>query len=124
MDLLGHVRQKIGNEDCSHQESAFQNEERHAASLLLVRMSASLKLQAIFFGCNYMMQKIATKIFIYSSVAFGIAGILNVLTLPENGDNNGTPLHFLFMKLMFTSLFFVLSSFAISVASKYLNSQS
>lgn len=70
-----------------------------------------------------MMQKIATKIFIYSSVVFGIVGILNVLTLPENGDANGTPLHFLFMKLMFTTVFIILPSFALSVASKYLGNK-
>ncbi len=68
------------------------------------------------------MQKIATRIFICSSVAFGIMGILNVLTLPEGGDNNASPLHTVIMKLFFTSLFFVLSSFALSVAGKYLKS--
>ncbi len=70
------------------------------------------------------MQKIATKIFIYSSVAFGIMGILNVLTLPEGGDNNASPLHTIIMKLFFTTVFFILPSFALSVAGKYLNGKS
>ncbi len=70
------------------------------------------------------MQKIATKIFIYASVVFGIAGILNVLTLPEGGDGNASPLHTIFMKLMFTMVFIILPSFALSVASKYLNDKS
>ncbi len=78
-------------------------------------------LPPVFLMYTYLMQKIATRLFICSSVLFGIAGILNVLTLPENGDNNGTPLHFIFMKLMFTTLFILLPSFALSVASKYLN---
>ena len=70
------------------------------------------------------MQKIATRIFVYASVAFGITGILNVLTLPEGGDDNGSPLHFIFMKLMFATVFIILPSFALSVASKYLNGKS
>ena len=70
------------------------------------------------------MQKIATKVFIYSSVAFGIMGILNVLTLPEGGDNNSSPLHTVIMKLFFVTVFFILPSFALSVASKYLNGKS
>jgi hypothetical protein len=69
------------------------------------------------------MQKIATRIFIYSSVVFGIVGILNVITLPQNGDGNGSDLHFLFMRLMFTCAFIILPSFALSVASKYLSSK-
>lgn len=70
------------------------------------------------------MQKIATRFFIYSSIAFGVMGILNVITLPENGDGNGSPLHFIFMKLLFITVFIILPSFALSVASKYLNDQS
>ena len=70
------------------------------------------------------MQKIATKIFIYSSVVFGIVGILNVLTLPEGGDNNSSPLHTIVMKLMFITVFIILPSFALSVAGKYLNGKS
>ena len=67
------------------------------------------------------MQKIATRIFIYASVAFGIIGILVVLTLPDGGDANSSELHTMLMKLLFTTVFIILPSFALSVASKYLN---
>lgn len=70
------------------------------------------------------MQKIATRIFIYSSVAFGVIGILVVLTLPAGGDNNSSDLHIMFMKLMFATVFIILPSFALSIASKYLNGKS
>ena len=69
------------------------------------------------------MQKISTRIFICASLAFGVFGIVNVLTLPEN-DNMSTPLHTVFMKLMFISVFIILTSFALSVASRYLNEKS
>jgi len=67
------------------------------------------------------MQRIATRAFIYSSIAFGIIGILMVLTLPDNGDANSSALHILLMKLLFATVFIILPSFALSVASKYLN---
>ena len=71
------------------------------------------------------MQKIATKVFIYASLVFGVVGILNVLTLPADGsDSNGSALHIIFMKLMFTTVFIILPSFALSVAGKYLNGKS
>ena len=66
------------------------------------------------------MQKIATTIFICASIAFGVIGILVVLTLSEGGDANSSPLHFVLMKLMFICVFVILPSFALSVASKYL----
>ncbi len=69
------------------------------------------------------MQKIATRLFIYSSIAFGIIGMLVVLTLPEN-DNLTTPIHTILMKLMFATVFIILPSFALSIAGKYLNSKS
>lgn len=65
------------------------------------------------------MQKIATRIFITASILFGILGIILVLTGtdPGTGDN-------LFMqiiaKLFLVSIFVVLSSFALSIAGKYL----
>lgn len=62
------------------------------------------------------MQKIATRIFIYASVAFGILGILVVLTQPKD-DNVLT-------KLLMISVFIILPSFALSVAGKYLNGKS
>ena len=68
-------------------------------------------------------QKIATQIFIYSSVAFGIIGILVVLT--ASGPNKADSLiSQVFIKLLFTTVFIILPSFALSVAGKYLNSKS
>lgn len=69
------------------------------------------------------MQKIATKVFIYSSVAFGILGVIIVLT-EMDPDENSTGLELVVTKLFMASIFVVLSSFALSVASKYLNSKS
>lgn len=62
------------------------------------------------------MQKIATRIFIYASVVFGVLGILVVLTQPEDED--------ILSKLLFITVFIILSSFALSVAGKYLNGKS
>lgn len=66
------------------------------------------------------MQKIATRVFIYSSVAFGIIGIFRVLTLSEDGGDN-SDLDIILMKLLLTTVFIILPSFALSVAGKYLN---
>jgi len=64
------------------------------------------------------MQKIATKIFIYSSMAFGFIGMLIVL-FGWRGDDNAEPNKTL-MRLLFTTVFIILPSFALSVAGKYL----
>lgn len=69
------------------------------------------------------MQKIATRLFIYSSVAFGIIGILLVLTSP-GPDQNDSETSILLIKLLFTTVFIILPSFALSVASKYLGNKS
>jgi hypothetical protein len=67
------------------------------------------------------MQRITNRIFIWASIAFGVIGILNVLTLPADGsDANSSPLHVVFMKLLFVTVFVILPSFALSVAGKYL----
>lgn len=66
------------------------------------------------------MQKIATRVFIYSSVAFGIIGIFRVLTLPADGENN-SDLDTVLLKLLLITVFIILPSFALSVAGKYLN---
>lgn len=71
------------------------------------------------------MQKISTRVFICASIAFGILGILVVLTLPANGgDADASVINIVFRKLLFISVFFILPSFALSVASKYLNGKS
>ncbi len=69
------------------------------------------------------MQKIATRIFIYSSILFGIIGILIVLTAsgPDTPDSN---LSEMLIRLLFATVFIILPSFALSVASKYLNDKS
>jgi len=69
------------------------------------------------------MQKIATRLFIYSSIAFGILGILVILTSSER-DSDSSDLNKLLMKLLMMAVFVILPSFALSVASKYLNGKS
>ena len=69
------------------------------------------------------MQKIATRVFIYASIAFGILGILVVLTSSER-DIDNSDLNKLLMKLLMITVFIILPSFALSVASKYLNGKS
>lgn len=65
------------------------------------------------------MQKIATRIFIFASLAFGVLGILNVLMEPD--DNSGSVLDILLAKSFMITVFIILPSFALSVAGKYLN---
>lgn len=69
------------------------------------------------------MQKIATRIFIYASITFGILGILMVLT-GTDPDDNSTGLELVITKLFMTTIFIILPSFALSVAGKYLNGKS
>ncbi len=65
------------------------------------------------------MQKIATRIFIYSSIIFGIIGILVVITGsgPDAPDSNISQI---LIRLLFATVFVILPSFALSVAGKYL----
>lgn len=69
------------------------------------------------------MQKIATKVFIYSSVLFGILGILVVLTSsgPDKKDSAFTEI---LIKLLVMTVFVILPSFALSIAGKYLKDKS
>jgi hypothetical protein len=69
------------------------------------------------------MQKIATRLFIYASVVFGITGILMVLTSPGVGEMSSS-LNRAFEKLLLATVFIILPSFALSAAGKYLNSKS
>ncbi|HTR19075.1 MAG TPA: hypothetical protein VMH91_03840 [Candidatus Paceibacterota bacterium] len=69
------------------------------------------------------MQEIATRVFIYSSIAFGIVGILVVLT-SSGPDKADSALSIILIKLLFTTVFIILPSFALSIASKYLNGKS
>lgn len=65
------------------------------------------------------MQKIATKIFIYSSIVFGVVGILMILTGGPDGQET-TGASMLLQKLLFITVFIILPSFALSIAGKYL----
>jgi hypothetical protein len=66
------------------------------------------------------MQKIATKIFIWASIFFGIIGILVVIT--SSGPNTvDSVLSEILIKLLFSSVFIILPSFALSVAGRYLD---
>jgi hypothetical protein len=69
------------------------------------------------------MQKIATRIFIYASVTFGIVGILVVLTA-SGPDEPDSSLSEIFIRLLFINVFIILPSFALSIAGKYLNGKS
>lgn len=69
------------------------------------------------------MQKIATRIFMYASIAFGIVGVLVVLTA-SGPDKPDSALSELLIKLLFVTVFIILPSFALSIAGKYLNHKS
>jgi hypothetical protein len=65
------------------------------------------------------MQKIATRIFIGSSVFFGLVGLTIVLTA-SGPDTPDTRLDETLIRLLFGSVFVILPSFALSLAGKYL----
>ncbi len=65
------------------------------------------------------MQKIATRIFIYSSIVFGIIGILVVIT-GSGPDTPDSKISEILIRLLFATVFIILPSFALSLASKYL----
>jgi predicted membrane channel-forming protein YqfA (hemolysin III family) len=72
-------------------------------------------------GYRDRMQKIATRVFVAASVCFGIIGIVFAITIPGEADPVSDLNHTLFVLLAVTG-FIVLSSFALSVAGKYLDS--
>jgi len=69
------------------------------------------------------MQKIATKVFIYSSIVFGIIGILVVIT-GSGPDTQDSYISTMLIRLLFIDVFIILPSFALSIAGKYLNNKS
>lgn len=69
------------------------------------------------------MQKIATRVFVYASIVFGIIGILLVLTA-SGPDQPDTTLSQVLLRLLFIDVFIILPSFALSIAGKYLNGKS
>jgi hypothetical protein len=68
------------------------------------------------------MQKIATRVFIYASIAFGIIGIALIFAGGPDGDNS--PLNQNIHKLLLTTVCIILPSFALSIAGKYLSDKS
>lgn len=68
-------------------------------------------------------QKIATRVFIYTSIVFGIIGILIVLTA-SGPDTPDSPLSELLIRLLFATVFVILPSLALSIAGKYLSNKS
>lgn len=66
------------------------------------------------------MQKIATHIFIWASLVFGVLGIVLVLVAVNNANANSTFDQWL-LKGFMISIFVILPSFALSVAGKYLD---
>ncbi len=69
------------------------------------------------------MQKIATRVFIWASVVFGVLGIVMVLTAP-NRDSDSSNFNIVVMRLLMATVFIILPSFALSVAGRYLNGKS
>jgi len=66
------------------------------------------------------MQKIATKIFIISSIVFGVLGLTFILASPIDSDGT-SDFNMIISKLLMATVFVILPSFALSVAGKYLN---
>lgn len=64
------------------------------------------------------MQKIATQIFIYSSILFGIIGMCIVITA-SGPDTPDTRLDETLIRLLFGTVFIILPSFALSVAGRF-----
>lgn len=69
------------------------------------------------------MQKIATRIFIYASITFGILGILVILT-SSGPDKPDSAISEFLIKLLGINVFIILPAFALSMAGKYLNGKS
>ena len=69
------------------------------------------------------MQKIATRVFIIASLVFGILGITMVL-LGTGPDKESHGVTAAVVNLFLISIFVILTSFALSVAAKYLNDKS
>jgi len=66
------------------------------------------------------MQKIATRVFIYASLSFGVIGILAVLS-GFGRDKPDSAVTETLMKLLAINVFVILPSFALSIAGKYLS---
>ena len=60
------------------------------------------------------MQNIATKVFTYSSIAFGVVGVLMIAALSERGV--ASDVRIFFTQTLMALVFVILSSFAVMVA--------
>ena len=69
------------------------------------------------------MQKIATRVFIYASITFGILGILVVIT-GSGPDKPDSAISEVLIRLLFANIFIILPAFALSIAGKYLDGKS
>lgn len=69
------------------------------------------------------MQKMATRVFIYASITFGILGVLVVLT-SSGPDKPDSAISEILIKLLGINVFIILPAFALSIAGKYLDSKS
>jgi hypothetical protein len=76
----------------------------------------------VFLWYNFDMQKIATQVFICSSILFGIIGILIVITA-SGPDTPDSTLSEILIRLLFATVFVILPSFALSIAGKYLSNR-
>lgn len=68
------------------------------------------------------MQKIATRVFIAASLAFGVLGLMMVFVAPDQHTNPST-FDTVLMRCFMATVFIILPSFALSVAGKYLRSK-
>jgi hypothetical protein len=65
-------------------------------------------------------QRVATRVFVIASMVFGVVGILFAVTLPFEGDAVASDANHALFVMLAALGFVVLSSFAVSVAGKYL----
>ena len=65
------------------------------------------------------MQQIATTVFIAASLLFGVLGVIMALTGIDPGDGN-SPFELIISRIFVACVFIILTSFALSVAGKYL----
>lgn len=86
----------------------------------MLRVDPSVVNRMVFVWYTKNMQKIATRVFIYASIVFGVLGILVVIT-GSGPDKPDSVLSETLIKLLVIDVFIILPSFALSVADKYLN---
>lgn len=66
------------------------------------------------------MQKISTRVFIFASIVFGMAGLGLVLV---GGPDDNASINQVFIRIIMACVFIILPSFALSIAGKYLNNK-